>query len=240
MRSSLGRHRFDYLAAGMVHEMYFGFSWCRIGCRIDPPLMGSKDLSDGTWVWPEALPHYVREHRILLPEAFIQDALAKSTPVIPGWTEENGPWSQLNQDTDEVMRETDETYWQQWCSSRRTPQFLADLRARRLVAETLAIADSTADTNEKIAALVRKLGLRDATCVWKGCTQKALVGRYICAHHSIDKDDDPQHRLSQEFGKLLSELNAAAGLQPAQPPPRQSTGLISRNIARITQLLRRR
>jgi hypothetical protein len=77
-----------YLANGMHYMAYLGQSWCRFDCGIDRAHMGSKDLSDGTWVWPEGLSHYVREHNILLPEEFVQEALSKTTPVIPGWVEE--------------------------------------------------------------------------------------------------------------------------------------------------------
>lgn len=222
-----------YLAAGMDYEMYLGYSWCRIGCQIDHPQMGSKDLSDGTWVWPEGLAHHVREHCILLPEDFVRDALSKSSPVIPGWGEKNGPWSEHKEPADEID-------WQQWSSSRRAPQFLDALRIRRLAAETPAAADSAADTSKKIAALVRERGLSDVNCVWKGCTDRALAGRYICAEHSVEKDEDPQRRCSQEFGNLLSELNEATGLQPARPPQQRRAGLISRGITQMAKLFRRR
>jgi hypothetical protein len=221
-----------YLAAGMIHEQYLGYTWCRVGCQIDPAQLGTKELSDGTWVWPEGLAHYVREHRILLPEVFVCDALTKPSPVIPGWADKNGPLS-------EHKVPADERYWQQWCSSRRAPQFLDELRARRLAAKGLAAADSAADTNQKITELMREHGLGDANCVWKGCTRKALAGRYICADHSVEKDEDPRHRLAQEFGKLLSELNAATGLQPIRPQQPRLTGLIARKIAQFSRLLRR-
>ena len=34
--------------------------------------MGSDDFTDGVWVWPEGLHHYVRHHQIRLPEEFLQ------------------------------------------------------------------------------------------------------------------------------------------------------------------------
>ena len=219
----------DYLDTGMEHAKAWGYSWCRIGCQIDSALMGSKDLSDGTWVWPEGLSHYVREHHTLLPEEFIQDALSKTTPVIAGWTEVNGIVSQ-NKDR------ADEGYWLQWCSSRRAPQFLEQLRNRRITVEALAAADSISDTNEKVAALVRERGLSDANCVWRGCPHKALVGGYNCGDHFVQKDADPRRRLPTEFGRLLSELNEANDLRPARPAT-HSTGRIARGIAQLTRCL---
>jgi hypothetical protein len=34
--------------------------------------MGDSDLTDGIWVWPQGLEHYVRHHHIRLPGQFIQ------------------------------------------------------------------------------------------------------------------------------------------------------------------------
>jgi hypothetical protein len=88
------RARFaDYLAAGMEHEFYIGYPECRFDCGIDRMLMGCRDLSDGTWLGPQGLAHDAREHDIILPEEFVEDALSKTTPIIPGWTEKCGPFA---------------------------------------------------------------------------------------------------------------------------------------------------
>ena len=34
--------------------------------------MGSSDLTDGTWLFPEGLVHYVRRHALKPPEDFLQ------------------------------------------------------------------------------------------------------------------------------------------------------------------------
>jgi hypothetical protein len=36
--------------------------------------MGCRDLTDGTWVWPEGLTHYVRVHHVALPASFLEHA----------------------------------------------------------------------------------------------------------------------------------------------------------------------
>lgn len=54
----------DYLDRGIVIEVYRGWSHCRI-CGYDRN--GHTDLSDGTYLWPEGLAHYVREHHVQLP-----------------------------------------------------------------------------------------------------------------------------------------------------------------------------
>ena len=58
--------------AGMI-EGWMGGSWCRFGCRdLD---MGSTDLSDGTYVWPEGFSHYVEKHGVKPPDEFIRHVL---------------------------------------------------------------------------------------------------------------------------------------------------------------------
>jgi hypothetical protein len=215
-----------YLDAGMIYEMYLGFSWCRFGCGIDQTRMGTKELSDSRWAWPEGLSHYVREHGVLLPEEFIQEALARTTPVIEGWAEANGPFS-------ESKERTNEEYWQTWCATRRTPHVHDRLHSLRLAAEALAASESIADTTRGIAALVRKHGLSDASCIWKGCSHKALGGHHICAEHRVERD--PERRRRKGFRRVLAELNATIGLQPARSAQR-SSGLIARGIARMTRL----
>ena len=33
--------------------------------------MGSRCLTDGTWSWPEGLPHYITDHHVRLPDDFV-------------------------------------------------------------------------------------------------------------------------------------------------------------------------
>jgi hypothetical protein len=35
---------------------------------------GSRDLTDGTWVWPEGLAHYITTHDVILPDEFVEHA----------------------------------------------------------------------------------------------------------------------------------------------------------------------
>lgn len=205
-----------YLDAGVVYEMYLGYSWCRFDCGIDQTRLGTKELSDSRWVWPEGLSHYVREHGVLLPADFIQEALARTTPVIEGWAEANGPFS-------DHKERTDEEYWQTWCATRRTPQFFDRLRSLRLAAEALAALESTADTNRKIAALVRKHGLSDASCSWKGCAHKALRGHYICAEHSARRDPDPERRLRKGIRELEAYWRSLTRRVACYPPESRNT-----------------
>jgi hypothetical protein len=57
-----------YLDSAYIMLGYVGFSWCRMGCPGAPEDIGTRDLTDGTWVFPEGLVHYVR-HLYVKPEA---------------------------------------------------------------------------------------------------------------------------------------------------------------------------
>jgi hypothetical protein len=48
-----------------------GPSWCRMGCAGVPGDIGTQDLTDGVWLFPEGLVHYVRHHEVRPPEAFL-------------------------------------------------------------------------------------------------------------------------------------------------------------------------
>lgn len=65
-------HRKDnvvrYLKSGEKVSYYLGWSTCRIcGCQN-----GSSELTDGAFVWPEGLAHYIEEHNVKPPELFIK------------------------------------------------------------------------------------------------------------------------------------------------------------------------
>ena len=58
----------NYFGRGFVARAYLGRSRCRI-CGTD---VGSLELSDGVLLWPESLGHYVKAHRVGLPEFVLQ------------------------------------------------------------------------------------------------------------------------------------------------------------------------
>lgn len=49
-----------------------GPSWCRFGCSPRPADIGTQDLTDGTWVFPEGLAHYIRSHGVKPPAEFLK------------------------------------------------------------------------------------------------------------------------------------------------------------------------
>ena len=56
-----------YLEAGKECNHQKGPSKCRF-CN---EFVGSCEKTDGVWMWPEGLPHYIEEHNISLPEGFL-------------------------------------------------------------------------------------------------------------------------------------------------------------------------
>ena len=92
-----------YLRTGRCVEACFGCSWCRFECGIDESLMGTLDLSDGIWVWPEGLAHYVDVHRVRLPSEFVR--AATSTSPIRRKVSPHG-----------LPGEYDFEFWQAWCA----------------------------------------------------------------------------------------------------------------------------
>jgi len=72
----LGKQEVDdrvvsYLRKGHELFSYLGYSYCRFNCGVAEDELGSRDLTDGVWVWPEGLAHYVESHGVALPEAFL-------------------------------------------------------------------------------------------------------------------------------------------------------------------------
>jgi hypothetical protein len=59
-----------YLRSGHQCMFWFGHSWCRLGCDNDTE-MGTSCVTDGIWIWPEGLAHYLEHHGIRLPDEFV-------------------------------------------------------------------------------------------------------------------------------------------------------------------------
>ena len=59
-----------YLRSGFACAMFGGWSTCRFGC-VAGEYNGCSDFTDGEWLWPEGLAHYVECHNVILPEEFL-------------------------------------------------------------------------------------------------------------------------------------------------------------------------
>ncbi len=153
-----------YLDKGLHLVQCRGYSWCRFDCGVKDSRMGSWDMTDGTWVWPQGLAHYVEVHNVVLPEEFVSHALSGAVPVKP-----------------DPRQTYDFGYWTGWSSARRTPACRESLR----VAASAAREKITALFVERISAVERELGLSSNECVWRGCSRKALADKFVCAEHLL-------------------------------------------------------
>ena len=57
-----------YLRHGLLARAYLGPSQCRI-CGEH---VGNEELTDGIYIWPEGLAHYIRNHHVRLPAEFVE------------------------------------------------------------------------------------------------------------------------------------------------------------------------
>jgi len=66
------RNIVKYLRSGIRGIEFQGYARCRFECNASySKEMGNTDFSDGLWIWPEGLAHYVEAHNLLLPQTFI-------------------------------------------------------------------------------------------------------------------------------------------------------------------------
>jgi hypothetical protein len=59
-----------YLRAAPACQSFLGYSTCH-PCGLSGPELGAADLTDGTWIWPEGLPHCREQHALRPPEPFL-------------------------------------------------------------------------------------------------------------------------------------------------------------------------
>lgn len=63
-----------YLERGVEKHQWRGSSTCRCCGRRN----GSRCFTDGTYVWPEGLAHYLREHNVRPPAVFVDHVKVRS------------------------------------------------------------------------------------------------------------------------------------------------------------------
>lgn len=70
-----------------------GESWCRFHCGKE--FNGSREHTDGKYVWPEGLAHYLEEHQVRLPSEVIEYMCTHPIPALdfnPSKTRFNYDW----------------------------------------------------------------------------------------------------------------------------------------------------
>ena len=196
----------DYLRAGRIYASYLGYSWCRFGCGVQDQRMGSRDLTDGSWVWPEGLAHYVSEHGITLPEQFVKHAL-RSVPR----DRQAGDLTHQGTVLHDEQVDVSDAEWIQWASTRRWSQVLERLKE----GQRSAAAFYKAKRIEEIGQLEKVHGLSPDRCVWRDCPKHALAQKHICAEHFFDtsaiRSLSYDLRAAEELHAILRDLTQAHG-----------------------------
>jgi hypothetical protein len=100
-----------YLRTGIPGDMQMGYSWCRFRCGIPNHELGCSEMTDGVWIWPDGLAHYVEVHGVPLPEEVIETMRANSwvPPVEPPTSADR-------------RYEIDNSFWEEWGRSRSVPK----------------------------------------------------------------------------------------------------------------------
>jgi hypothetical protein len=75
-----------YLASGTIARTYMGFSPCRLCGRQN----GSLEYTDGEFIWPEGLAHYLDGHAVRLPTALVSRVIEKLDQIERATTD--GAW----------------------------------------------------------------------------------------------------------------------------------------------------
>jgi len=88
----------DAIAKYLEHGLHVPWSYGGPSeCRFCGAMNGSAELTDGVYIWPEGLVHYVREHSVRLPVSVIRHIAARSrmrpTDVDDAW------WKAANLDS---------------------------------------------------------------------------------------------------------------------------------------------
>jgi hypothetical protein len=77
--------------------------------------LGSADLTDGLWIWPEGLCHYIDVHSVRLPDEFVQHAAASDFKVL--------------QSVETRRLDYDRSFWLDWCRRNTVFGFEPNCRA---------------------------------------------------------------------------------------------------------------
>ena len=72
-----------YLKSGHRAHGFLGHSACRFTCHDRYYFLGTYELTDGEWLWPVGLGHYVERHAVALPEEFVASVSARGWKVPP-------------------------------------------------------------------------------------------------------------------------------------------------------------
>jgi hypothetical protein len=94
----------QYLSEAPVIAHFCGLSYCRFGCGPN----GAAEHSDGVWVWPEGLAHYLRRHDVRLPEDFVAYMMSRNFRP------------PARSDVEPFAAHVSSAHWRRWCAAQRS------------------------------------------------------------------------------------------------------------------------
>lgn len=106
-----------YLNDGAEYVQKIGFSRCRFSCGY---VTVPAELTDGEWVWPRELGHYVIQHNIRMPDEFIFRVLSGVKP-------------NYDARTAEAPEANDTSFWEIWCKQHRSNAFKDRIEVARAI-----------------------------------------------------------------------------------------------------------
>ena len=158
----------SYLKSAEIYERVRGFDSCMYSCGIG--LLGAHLWTDGNWIWPESLLHYVEDHHVSLPDAFIATIHGDAPPP------PNAPAASLD-------------IWRTWCASHRSESSQALVTELKQQCE----AESELRLAEEYDRITAGQGTADVKCMWQACQRRALKGIVYCAHHYYNDTCDGEY-----------------------------------------------
>src|SRR5690606_27873281 len=122
--------------------------------------MGNCELTDGHWLWPSGLAHYVAHHDVALPDEFMSHVLAGGT----------------RSSHRDALAEPTDAWWCAWCARHSSGVLRGQLDDARARAAALRH-----EGHEKWLRLLEgKNGVSDRPCDSTGCERRAMHGWTLC------------------------------------------------------------
>jgi len=164
----------SYLKIAPIVQMFFGTSYCRFECG--EANMGSIERSDGVWIWPDGLAHYVERHDVRLPDEFLAHVRRNrfdSSSFRFEYLRDPSPRTSLQK-------------WLAWSSQwASTAQQEADREAAKMFEDLARRRAAEADHLES------RLGVSDQRCAWHECSRRAIRDFAYCGQCAVRLNAHP-------------------------------------------------
>lgn len=119
----------DYLNSGkVVYSMLEAFE-CKFGCSGKDVILYDNLITDGTWLWPAELIHYVSEHDFEVPISFLNHMKNNEFRVrFPGELVETIRGMSVDSFLDKKSVEVSYRLWDEWLEYKGQKEFLESER----------------------------------------------------------------------------------------------------------------